>query len=52
MHDRYITPKGDIKISFLNIQDLSDGKAETIHKAIESYCDQKQIDLRKCMGFG
>ena len=36
----------------MNIQGFFDGKAETIHRAVESYCDGKEIDLCKCMSFG
>ena len=49
---RYLLPTGDVTTSFLAIDDLPDGTAETIEAAILKITDTKSVDLSKLRGFG
>lgn len=52
LYARYLSPDGKAKSTYLSIQDLFNGTAETIYEAITKYCASNDISLSKCMGFG
>ena len=43
---------GEVKTSFLQICEISDGKAETIVAKVCQICDELQLDLQKLCGLG
>ena len=49
---RYILPTGDVTTRFVAIDDLSDGKAETIEATMMRIIHQKSIDVTKLRAFG
>ena len=48
---RYMTEEG-VKTSFLLIQDIHDGRAETIEIAILKSLEEKSLDITRLLGFG
>ena len=48
----YLLPTGNVTTSFLAIDDIPDGTAETIEAAILKITDTKSVDLSKFRGFG
>ena len=49
---RYILPTGDVATSFVAIEDLTDGKAETIETAIIDITNKKSVEVARLRGFG
>ena len=49
---RYLLPTGNVTTSFLAIDDIPDGTAETIEAAILKITDNKSVNLSKLRGFG
>ena len=52
VYGKYLTDSGDTCTVFLKINDLFDGKAETIERALLQFCEATEISIRKVMGFG
>ena len=51
LYARYLSTDGKVKCTYLSIQDIFNGTAETIYEAITKYCASKGIGLNKCMEF-
>ena len=49
---RYILTTGDVTTSFVAIEDLADGKAETIETAIIDITNKKSVEVARLRGFG
>ena len=49
---RYVLPTGDVTSSFVAIEGLADGTAETIEAAIIDITSKKSVDVAKLRGFG